>query len=109
MQRVATDIVEIHVDTVRAGAIESLTQVRGLVAHAGIEPGNVAHPGTLLGCPGNTDRRTAFDPRDLPDKRANSARRRRDDDDVARAGFAEAQQARVRRQPRHTEDAKKCR
>src|SRR6266481_2641027 len=77
----------------------------GAIIDAGIYPRDVGQPAHLVVAAHRADDATALDLRDLADDGADGSGRRRDEDRLSGLRLADPEQARVRREAGHAEDA----
>src|ERR1035438_6905436 len=70
----AADVLEVNVDSTRAGGFQSLGQVGLFVIEAGVEAEFLLHVATLPLTPGDADGATSLDLGDLPNYGARSER-----------------------------------
>ena len=105
----AADVLEVHVDALRARVLEQLRHARVAMIDAGVEAELLHGVVALLLAAGDADRAQPFDLRDLPDDRADGAGRRGDDQRLAGLRLADVERADVRGQPGHAEHAERIR
>ena len=100
----AADVIEIHINSLRATFLQGLSNVRGLVIDRRISSQFLAQVAILFVAAGDTHHTTAFDLRNLQHSHADSARGARDNDGLAFFRLANVEQAEVGGQPRHPQD-----
>ena len=88
----ATDILEIDVDTFRAGCHKTANEIRCPMVDAGIEAEFLGHVTAFLWSSGDADDVGTLDPGDLADNRADRTRSCRDHHGLASGGFADLEQ-----------------
>ncbi|KOT02711.1 hypothetical protein DM50_3748 [Burkholderia mallei] len=105
----AADVLEIHVDAVRARGGELFREIGIVVIDARVEAERPGHIAALVRAARDADDAATLELRDLPDDRAHRAARRRDGHRLARLRLADVQQSEVRGEARHAEHAERVR
>jgi hypothetical protein len=82
LERLAADVVEVHVDAVGREVAQRRARRRLVVVEARVEA-ELLEPGELLGAPGAADHPRPAQPRELSGEAADGPRRARDEDRVA--------------------------
>src|SRR5207248_1521211 len=99
------DILEINIDTFRAGCRKAAGEIRCPMVNAGVEAEFVGHVTAFLWSSSDADGTRAFYAGDLADNRADRAGSGRDHHGLASGRFADLEQARVSGHSGHSENA----
>ena len=106
-KHMSADVFEVHVDSLGAGGLQSLGQIRLAMVQAFVKAEFLLDVAALLRATGNADHAAALDPPNLPNHRADGARCRGHDEGFAWLRLPDILQAGVSREARHAEHAQR--
>src|SRR5580700_10114554 len=103
VQYLSADILEVNIDTVRTGRLQTFSQIGLAMVEAGVKTKFIPNKPAFLFATGNADDPAAFDLGDLADDRTDSARSRCDNNCLSGLWFSDVQQTGIGGETRHTE------